>query len=351
MEFDVLDSLDDLGYTENFATDDAVRQALKEGTKSLDFINLISWFSTELQALCHLDSCINPITDLEDVSSFLLEVSSFLKELHCPYKSLVSGTISQRLLDIQSRTTLLDFLCTELQAARLLHSKKDQKNPLEIELEGSSTAIALSSSANILNINTDNVADPLSLFSSMETKVKSLTSENGRILPPVLIQEVLTEQQWESLAALYDEFLSDYNVRRELLLTRLDVTIQSFKWGEGSQGKDKEIFQAYMPRRKKLLNISNVQLSDVIAAREDVLIIEKTSSAELVKNTTSSLNRILIPHVPDRGGRPKEQRPPVEMPNWMKRQQGGSGRGDHHGGGWQGKKFRGGYKGGGKQQR
>ncbi|XP_035212346.1 protein FAM98B-like isoform X2 [Stegodyphus dumicola] len=283
-----------------------------------------------------------------------MEVSSLLKELHCPYKSLVSGPISQRLLDVPSRNVLLDFLCTELQAARLLQCKTKKKHTLEIEMDDSTTATSLMKVMEILGIPKELAENPDSVLPEIEKKVNEKVSKRPELISEPAFKASLTEKQWAGLENLFEEFEADYTVRRELLITRLDVTIQSFQWGEGSKGKEHGIVDAYVSLRNKLKKHPSVKLTDVLAARESIFIIEKTSSAELVKNTKSHLNRVLIPAVPDRGGRPKEQRPPVEMPNWMKRSPGGAGggRGDRHGGGWrgQGKKFRGGHghKSGGK---
>lgn len=65
--------------------------------------------------------------------------------------------------------------------------------------------------------------------------MSSLVNTNPEQLPSSIITETLNENQWESLSNLYEDFFSEYSVRRELLLTRLDVTIQSFKWGESSK--------------------------------------------------------------------------------------------------------------------
>lgn len=344
MDFDILDALDDLGYSGILKNDEEIREAIEKGTESLEFTQLVEWLSKELQALNNMESCINAITDVKDSSSFLLEVSSFLKELHCPYESLITGPISQRLSDVQSRRTFLDFLCTELFAARLLYSKKEVKNTMEIQLDASSTALSLQNALNALNISIDNASsDSIACLTEIENEVTQKL-DSSDISPPILT-ETLSEDHWESLSSLYEDFVAEYTVRRKLLLTRLEVTVQSFKWGEGSKGKENKILNAYLPHRKHLKDQPAVKLSDAIAARESLLIIEKTSSANLVKNTKSSVNRVVISGVPDRGGRPKEQRPPVEMPNWSKRSQGG-GQGDHRrgrgGGQWRGKgkKFR-----------
>lgn len=41
----------------------------------------------------------------------------------------------------------------------------------------------------------------------------------------------------------------------------------------------------------------NVNLADLLAAREDLAIVEKTSSASVRKNTKSDINRVIIGRV------------------------------------------------------
>lgn len=344
MEFDVLDSLDDLGYV--VADDVKTKEAIEIGPKSIAFTQLIEWFSKQLQAICRLDSCVNAITDPDDSSSFLLEVSSFLKELQCPYKILVTGQISQRLLDVKSRIILLDYLCTELQAARIVYKKVQKQKAFEIEVDDSSTASSLNAAQEVLDIKLGENDDPSTVLSEIEDKVKEKISSDPSAIEKPALEDSLSEQQWDSLNGLYQDFLHEYKVRRELLLSRLDVTIQSFKWGEGSKGKETEIKNIFVPKRTNLKKIPAVKVIDVLVSRESIFNLEKTSSDELVKNTKSSVNRVLISSLPDRGGRPKEQKPPFEMPNWSKRS-GGGGRGDYRAGGRGGgrhggqKKFRG----------
>lgn len=64
----------------------------------------------------------------------------------------------------------------------------------------------------------------------------------------------------------------------------------------------------------------NVNISQVLSARNDILYNEKTSSGSARENTKSAINDFLIGKVPDRGGRPDEcQPPPPEMPPWQQR--------------------------------
>merc|ERR1711994_310748 len=95
-----------------------------------------------------------------------------------------------------------------------------------------------------------------------------------------------------------------------------------------------------------------VAVAYLLAARGDTAVVEKVSSARARQNTRTSLNKVLIGAVPDRGGRTESmQAPPPEMPSWQQRQpdQGrGGGRG-HRGGGGRGggRDQKAGYQGGG----
>lgn len=123
-------------------------------------------------------------------------------------------------------------------------------------------------------------------------------------------------------------------------MTRLDVTIQSFKWSDKIKGKSKEkdINERYSNKIQVLEKLryggARTDVVALLAARDKLAIIEKTSSANVRKNTKSKLQRHIIGKVPDRGGRTLEQQqPPKEMPSWQKRQPGSDNRGGGRGGG------------------
>ena len=51
-------------------------------------------------------------------------------------------------------------------------------------------------------------------------------------LTPSLVCQSLTEEQWAQLDQINDELTKEYSVRRQMLLTRCDVTVQSFRWSD-----------------------------------------------------------------------------------------------------------------------
>lgn len=76
-------------------------------------------------------------------------------------------------------------------------------------------------------------------------KVYGKVTEILKSLPPnhlgqSLIKVNLSTKQWAQIEKINQILYDDYKTRRELLLKRLDVTIQSFKWAERLKVKDEE---------------------------------------------------------------------------------------------------------------
>lgn len=119
------------------------------------------------------------------------------------------------------------------------------------------------------------------------------------------------------------------------------------------KGKEELIEKIYADKRKLLKVEPDITIADLLAARDDLAIIEKTSNSNVRKFTKSAINKVIIGQViicfcnclccltvvfkvPDRGGRTSEQAPPPpEMPSWQQRSsapQGGRGGGGYRGG-------------------
>lgn len=145
-------------------------------------------------------------------------------------------------------------------------------------------------------------------------------------------KKILTEAQWAKIDKIQSTLDQEYNLRRKMLLTRLDVTIQSFKWSDRIKGKEKEINEKYIYKSQVLDKLvkgeHRTDIVALLAAKDKLAVIEKTSSANVRRNTKSKIQRHIIGRVPDRGGRALEhERPAPEMPSWTKRQPGGDNRG------------------------
>ena len=83
-----------------------------------------------------------------------------------------------------------------------------------------------------------------------------------------LLNAVLDEQQWAQLNEINRTLSEDFQMRRELLLTRLDVTVQSFKWADRLKQSNVEIASIYQKKRKEFSVKQNVKLYYVLAARD-----------------------------------------------------------------------------------
>ncbi len=64
-------------------------------------------------------------------------------------------------------------------------------------------------------------------------QIKELISKvpQGHMSKPIL-KARLSEKQWDTVKYINQALTQEYTCRREMLLKRLDVTIQSFKWSD-----------------------------------------------------------------------------------------------------------------------
>ncbi|CAG7833350.1 unnamed protein product [Allacma fusca] len=317
MEFEILDALDDLRYT--VKVDEVGLRSLLKDTK--EFSKLLEWICKELKSCGTLEESVTVVENPEDVSSFHMELSSLLKELGCNHDKITTGTFSDRFDSENNRLLLLNYLLGELQAARIIYVNNPKQ--LKVELSESSTAQLLREMLQTLGI----PKPPAGVTTkALLGKVNERLQEILKKMPPKLIDKPffnghLSEKQWAMLEDLNAQFKKEYVLRREMLLKRLDVTIQSFHWSDRLKHKKDEINKRFREKRDLLSSNPSVKLSDILAARSDLAIIEKTSSSRVRMNTKSAVNKVVIGKVPDRGGRPNEaQPPPPEMPPWQQRQ-------------------------------
>ncbi|XP_039597669.1 protein FAM98B [Polypterus senegalus] len=335
MESDILDILEQLGYTGPLLEEQALGTAAEEGFSSEEYVNLCVWLTSELKVMCKLEESITAAPG--DLESLQLEFSGLLKELACPYQALLSGDIKNRLSTKEDCLKLILYLSSELQAVRILQTRPhlncsaEEKNEAFTDLKNICKALMLPEP------NSLKTAD---LFCNIDAKVRELLAKapKNHVGAP-LLKAVLSPDQWVKLAEVNKLLGKEYECRRRMLIKRLDVTVQSFSWSERAQKQTDSMAKAYQPKRHALSAKSVIGLPFLLAAREDLSKIIKTSSGLSRQKTTCAINKVLMGRVPDRGGRPSEiEAPPPEMPPWQKRKDDG-GRG-----GWGG---RGGGRGGG----
>jgi hypothetical protein len=227
---------------------------------------------------------------------------------------------------VESRYILLEFLVSELMTHKMLLIKQKPKDKGSvITIHESPTAAALKDMAITLNLGKppENISAD-ALFAKINTQydetIKNIPKADKRIGNPLFNpKKPLTDDQWAKVENIQAALEQEYNMRRKMLMTRLDVTIQSFKWSDKIKGKEKDINEKFSNKQQLLEKINKgdhrTDVISLLAARDKLAITEKTSSANVRKNTMTKLQRHIMGKVPDRGGRTLEhQKPPAEMP-------------------------------------
>eukprot|EP01041_Mallomonas_annulata_P002712 gene2712-5339_t len=242
---------------------------------------------------------------------------------------------------------LLSLLCTHLQAERLhFHTTKMNQRKETAESKGR-LAFQLDKLCKTLNLETefDDANDILNSISShIEPLVKNISSptensSSNSYIPKLLEKDLgrvissgdIPSDKKAIIDNIADMLQQDYIVRRQMLLKRLDVTIQSFLWGDRAKDREEEILTAVNVQRRHLTESTpRYSLEDALSAPHSMLheLSAKVTSTYAIK---SVVQRVIIGSVPDRGGRANETRPkPSDIGRDWK---GGRGRGGKGGGG------------------
>lgn len=231
--------------------------------------------------------------------------------------------MNERFHSAENKLDLLEYLITELQAAKIVAvnqpTVKKTANTSQLKLNESEESKALRTILSLFNLSrqcsNNNVKE---MIDHIESKTKELIGNLPNGLAKSLFNFHLNEKQWEQLASINQSLFEDFLLRRELLMTRLDVTIQSFKWADSMKKNNNEITSLYQKYRKQLPVKPTIKLFHILGARENLLKQEKTCSTRIM--TKSHLHKIIIPKPPDRGGRTCEMNEPAaEMPSFMQR--------------------------------
>uniref|UniRef100_A0A8D2L802 Family with sequence similarity 98 member B n=1 Tax=Varanus komodoensis TaxID=61221 RepID=A0A8D2L802_VARKO len=253
--------------------EDALNKAAETGLASQDFCELCVWLSSQIQPLCNLEESISATAGGEDIESLQLEMSGFLKELACPYPALVSGEIKERL---KKKEDCLKVLCKLLERffLRCKGCHLTNNNEVHQEIQMICEALGLPKSSSSSDI-------PLAL-SNIESKLKALLPSLSSALCFISL-----------LDKINNTLCSEYECRRRMLMKRLDVTVQSFGWSDRAKVKTDDIAKIYQPKRYGLSPKSTVSLAHLVAAREDLSKIVRTSSGST--REICAVNKVYFP--------------------------------------------------------
>ena len=102
----------------------------KNSEMSINYAQFVTQLASEIGVLLETEERLKPPegTNSDNLTSWKMEVSSFLKEIHCPISFLYEGDLKTRLNSYTHRIILLDFLLSELLSARI---EKVEKPPSE----------------------------------------------------------------------------------------------------------------------------------------------------------------------------------------------------------------------------
>ena len=120
---------------------------------------------------------------------------------------------------------------------------------------------------------------------------------------PLLTKLMTTEAQWKEVSAAAMDLEREYAMRRTMLMTRLNATLQSFTWKD--RRLSPEMLDVVSMRAFQGRAFTNVTAADVLAARRDHTVLTKVSSvppSTRQDKGSASLTKVKIGQVPDRGG-------------------------------------------------
>ena len=166
---------------------------------------------------------------------------------------------------------------------------------------------------------------------------------DGPLSAPLLNPSLATPELLTALVEINNALRDDYAVRRSMLMTRLDVTVQLFLWSHKAEGKEGEITSSISARRKALTTSPAViRPNDAFEAGSYLAnwYHQRVTDASSRGLRSSAVKSVRIGAVPDRGGRVDEMKLSARdlMPEWQIRRSdtnstGGSSGGRGGGGG------------------
>ncbi|KAM8853690.1 protein FAM98C isoform 1-T1 [Synchiropus picturatus] len=293
---------------------------------------LLTWLMLQLKTFCP------ELQDSAGIGDVLLgkELRQLLSHLHSPL-SLATSEI----LDLPVLNRVTEFLVSELQAAQMLKCRElHPEVPATLDAavkekrveDQNANVIDSTSSSNhtreaetqaewillLRALNMDASSKCTDVLQEVESRISTLPSQD---MSEPLLKKELSAAQWMQLVKLNQALKDDYSCRQKMMVTRFQVTLESFAWGE--KQKERCAALASAPRLASIAESSQVSVPRVLAAREDQSRIQPVRPGK-----STAVYKKLMGHVPDRGGRPGEIEAP--MPRWQENRASRAGRGGGH---------------------
>lgn len=321
INMETCDLLVQLGY--NLPSDCATSlECLQNaGISDRDYRELVRWLACAIKQ--YTPGIDETVSSVDDLHSFAMEISSFLKELGCPYHRLLEGPISARYRSEDDSTLLVDFLTGECMTGVIIQQrqneeKKYQSNLSQIIDTPLNTIMQLCRSLSVdVNCNETEIC-VTDVFDQMIDRMESTSQPVPELLFRPNVK--LSDDQWTHLNQCHTDLQEEYNLRRKLMMTRLDVTMIGFQW-KGATKLD--VAQIWRHRKRYLSSLvtrlNQMDISYLLVADRNLLIVEKVVSTRIQgsKNNVFQGN-LKLPH---RGGTVSIDQKP-HMPLWSSREEG-----------------------------
>lgn len=99
-------------------------------------------------------------------------------------------------------------------------------------------------------------------------QIKNTFNTLSRRPKPIANDLKLSKNEWDELDKAASLLTSDYKRRAELIIRRLDVTVDSFFWSERIQQLEQKVNNVYNSKREQIAEWQPLGASDVLAATE-----------------------------------------------------------------------------------
>ena len=130
-------------------------------------------------------------------------------------------------------------------------------------------------------------------------------TNTSEVLVSAASAAALSAEERAVLAQVADGLQRDYATRREMLLKRLDVLIQTFGWSERAKARADEMAAAVARARAALPPPLVISFESALRADRSLLELQRAPSL----SCADSVKKVRIGNVPDRGGRVSAQTP------------------------------------------
>ncbi|CAN8075718.1 unnamed protein product [Agarophyton chilense] len=275
----------------------------------------------------------------ENDSEYKLFVSTILSELN-PISTIIESLPEVALRsvgfegDSSHNPSVIQFLLSTLQTHRILqHAQSPHEHDANDELltdAVSRMCVALQIAP--LEKRTFTPSDVAAIIGMIESKLDADVPRESRSLKlgAPLLSETLTNSQRAECSRIHSALQREHELRRNMLLTRLDVTLSSFARSKAAK-QNWQRFEALKLRIGQLKSTDVVALYEALAARQ-WLVANPPVANRVDANHVKSF---LMGQVPDRGGRVSAtggQMPQFRdrLPSWKDRSS-SKGKGRHKG--------------------